>query len=94
MEDTHGIAQKGANSPKHAFPQAPYQHKNFPQMVYGTKSIKTVNSPEELTSALAAGFRCTPEPTEELAAGFRCTPEPTEELAEGFKVAPEPTEAV
>ncbi len=64
MEDTHGIAQKGQNSPKHAFPQAPYQHQNFPQMVYGPESTKIVNSPEELTTALADGFKIAPESTE------------------------------
>ena len=78
MEDIHGIAQKGANSPKHAFPQAPYQHQNFPQMVYGPESTRIVSSPEELTSALAEGFRSTPQPIEELAEGFKVAPESPE----------------
>ena len=64
MEDIHGIAQKGENSPKHVFPKTPYQHQNFPQMVYGPESTRIVNSPEELTSALAEGFKVAPESPE------------------------------
>lgn len=61
MQDIHGIANKGANSPKHAFPQSPYKHEDFPQVMYRGEETKIVKSREELLSAISDGYSVLPK---------------------------------
>lgn len=67
MEDIHGIAQKGENSPKHAFPSDQYVYRDFPRMVYSRGGVKVVHTADDLAKAVAEGFSLAPVMREEPA---------------------------